>query len=380
MNIDFSDLRLVWPGGLVRQVAARLAPDDDIEPSTLVWLMVEAFVDPRGFSAMRDGALPGAPSTGSIIALWDGTPSDVCRDYLAALLAGINAGAVKPYTPARYYRRRTEAEAHPSALRDEELAPALCKVIVDLDRRGYFDDAFGSSCSDTRGADRAEVARDIFVEHLGADTPWQWPPAADADVDMEHLYDLVELCYDMVARPSIRNYHSFYEEWDYSDFDRPAGRFVYRWSVNAALSSSQSSLRMSQDAPDEGQLVTTPNDPRAQLPDRVLAASGTAKERDRIEHAITEFRDRHATREAKRDAVIALGAVLELRRTEVKDHLGSKDEGALFEILNNFDIRHLNRTAQGDYEDDFLEWVFWTCLASLAFMNARTGRQRFEES
>lgn len=377
VDIDFSDLRLAWPADLVREVAARLAPDGVSQYPTVAWLMAEAFVDSRGLPAVRDDALPGAPLSSSINLFLDGTPEDVCGNYLNALIEGLDAGTLKLYAPARYYRRRAAAEVEPSLLTSDELGSALCEELAKLDQDGYFDDAFGPSCCDARGVDRAEVARAIFIQHLGADTPWRWIPGGD--VDVEHVYDLVELCHDLVARPMTRSYHGFCEEWDYADFDRPTGRLVYRWRINKILARSDSGLRMSPDAQDLGRLVASPSDPRAELPSRVLDVVRPGPERNRIQHAITLFRDRHATREVKRDAVRSLGDVLEHRRAAVKEHLGSRDEGALFEILNKFDIRHLNRATQGDYDDDFLEWVFWTFLASLAFMDVRAGHRRSED-
>jgi len=48
-----------------------------------------------------------------------------------------------------------------------------------------------------------------------------------------------------------------------------------------------------------------------------------------------------------------------------------KDEGALFQILNQFDIRHLDQATRDDYDELFLDWVYWTLLTSLAFMDAK---------
>ncbi len=64
--------------------------------------------------------------------------------------------------------------------------------------------------------------------------------------------------------------------------------------------------------------------------------------------------------------------VLESQRAILKSELLSKDEGALFDIANNFDLRHRNANQRSDYDPLFLEWVFsWylgtiTLVASLA--------------
>lgn len=49
-------------------------------------------------------------------------------------------------------------------------------------------------------------------------------------------------------------------------------------------------------------------------------------------------------RRSKRSAIVTLAGILEERRALLKDRLG-KDEGALFEIANRYDLRH--RKADG---------------------------------
>ena len=41
-----------------------------------------------------------------------------------------------------------------------------------------------------------------------------------------------------------------------------------------------------------------------------------------------------------------------------------KDEAALFQIANDFDIRHSNQRQLASYSEEFLDWIFWIFLAS----------------
>ncbi len=59
------------------------------------------------------------------------------------------------------------------------------------------------------------------------------------------------------------------------------------------------------------------------------------------------FRSRAADREEKRSAVLALARVLEDRRQLIEDQLDGKDEGALFRIANEFDLRHRGVRGRG---------------------------------
>lgn len=79
----------------------------------------------------------------------------------------------------------------------------------------------------------------------------------------------------------------------------------------------------------------------------------------RVQHAIVLFRGRAATTHDKRSPGTDL--CRDSRRTPRADgkQIGSKDEGALFRIANEFAIRHQRRGQQADYDPMFLDWIFW---------------------
>lgn len=86
------------------------------------------------------------------------------------------------------------------------------------------------------------------------------------------------------------------------------------------------------------------------------------------------FRSRGATPEEKRSAVVSLARVLEQHRRLLKTEL-RRDEADLFNIANNFDIRHSRDGQQGDYDPVFLDWVFWWYLATIELLNRLLERQ-----
>ena len=94
-----------------------------------------------------------------------------------------------------------------------------------------------------------------------------------------------------------------------------------------------------------------------------------------VSHAIALFRSRVSTVVERRSAVIALAGVLEARRPLLKTELAKKDEGALFRIANEFDLRHRDDKQQGDYDPVFLDWVFWWYLATVELTDRLLARQ-----
>lgn len=193
----------------------------------------------------------------------------------------------------------------------------------------------------------------------------QWP--------REMFLDVVEALDEVAARPRRRTWHSHFEEWDYADYARPPGQAVYRWRVNALLARSGLTLQLAEDGPDAGLLVQTSDPARQDLLAQGLSTP-VEVDRDDVGHAVELFRGRTATRADRRSAVVALAGVLERRRTQLKQVLRRRDEGALFQLANEFDLRHRDAGQQGDYDDAFLDWVFWWYLATVELTDRLLAR------
>jgi hypothetical protein len=143
--------------------------------------------------------------------------------------------------------------------------------------------------------------------------------------------------------------------------------------VNQLLDRHGVDLYLADSGEDTGRLVRRVDDARADLVGRVLTSTSPT-ERDPVRHAIALFRSRDAGRETKRSACIALVGVLEKRRRLLKTELLSKDERMLFQIANQFDIRHRNANQEGDYDNAYLDWIFWWYLATIELTNTVLGR------
>ena len=65
----------------------------------------------------------------------------------------------------------------------------------------------------------------------------------------------------------------------------------------------------------------------------------------------------------------------EERRALLKAELFSKDEAALFVIMNEFNVRHSNERQRDDYDSAFLEWTFRWYLATIALTDELISRR-----
>jgi hypothetical protein len=177
------------------------------------------------------------------------------------------------------------------------------------------------------------------------------------------FYELVEVLHDLVARSRYRYDHQGGCEHG-TDFAIESGRIWYRWRTNKLLDASVLSYRLAEDGEDAGRLVGTTDEARADLMHK-MATRIDAGAGDRVRHALALFRARSTSEHDKRSAVVELAGVLEERRRLLKAELHTNDEGALFNIANNFAIRHRKDGQQDDYDPVFLDWVFWWYLATI---------------
>jgi hypothetical protein len=239
-------------------------------------------------------------------------------------------------------------------------------LVDELDDTGYFEKRFGKDCVDDP---RGNVPEKLIEQELGVESLWPLEQRRLV-ADMDLFFDVVELLHDLVSRPLTRWPHNYCEcGWHHANFETEPGRVVYRWRVNKILARSDLRLRLAEEGEDIGRLVTVTDDARAELVQAVVARDD-GEPADQVRHALALFRQRGADRNQKRSAVAALNLVLEERRYNVlTDALAKSDRGALFDIANNFHVRHQDAKQKRDYDEFYLDWIFWLYLATIELTN-----------
>lgn len=241
---------------------------------------------------------------------------------------------------------------------------AFPRFVKELWDAGYFRRAVPKICVDaTEPKNDPDFDMDMTLwELLGVRGLW---PLRAQHWTEDTRWALVEALGDLIARPRARSWHQWDQcGWHYTDFSESVGQALYRARVNELLEQSGISLRLAEQGEDVGRLVQLTDEARTEL---VAAAldTPTGSDRTAVGHAIALFRSRTANRDDKRSAVLALARVLEDRRRLLEEVLLSKDEGALFQIANQFDLRHRNDKQLSNYDDSFLDWIFWWYLATI---------------
>lgn len=189
--------------------------------------------------------------------------------------------------------------------------------------------------------------------------------------DRDLLFDLIELLYlDCVSRPTFVS-GEFARLTVPNGFDQEAGKAAFRAEINSALAFADPPLELLQ----IGQIVEA-DAPHAELYENPLPDGSPPEIADPVAAAMRQFLSRGATEEDKRAAVKLLMDVLERIRPEVKETMLRKDEADLFNLANNFALRHYDRQQKADYDRNIWhDWTFHVCLATIRAVVAVRDRE-----
>jgi hypothetical protein len=193
-----------------------------------------------------------------------------------------------------------------------------------------------------------------------------FPPDFEPFIPWEHwdadtMFDVIEVVHDLVSKPISGREHTYNDcGWHYDTFNRTDGQLEVRKEMNRVLRLSDPAYEID----GHGQIVeAAPEEFRQLLSAPVPPGTPHDLITSRIDAAVQEFQARGVTLDGRRHAVRDLADVLEALRPDIKEHMLSKDEGALFDLANNFALRHNTRKQRGDYDKvTWLRWAFYVYL------------------
>ena len=194
------------------------------------------------------------------------------------------------------------------------------------------------------------------------------------DQDDDLFFDVLEALDELVVLPRAREHHGYAGcLWHYRDFSHQLGQRVFRFEVNQILSFAGVPYRIATSGDDIGSVVATRSDELAPLLESAASRPGDAQ--SEVRHAVSLFRARGATRDEKRSAIVSLARILERNRPVLEAELKGA-ESALFNIANNFDLRHARDQQHSRYDAAFLDWIFWWYLATVELIEALPSRSQ----
>lgn len=264
-----------------------------------------------------------------------------------------------------------------------DLYRTVSLAALEMREREYFQEWYGYECVDAGHVPgRAAVDLATHIEAiLGYRNAWPLPDdPLELPDEMGHvlpndlarlqqnaedrIFDIIEFLHDHVSAgvEEAGHFHSYNGcGWHYEQFDPEVARELFRSRVNAVLRNYGDRYVLVE----HGEIEHDAPEGLAQLLSAPLRTDDD-EIRARIELAVATYRSRSRTAEQQRDAVRNLFDVLEKLRPLVKQEMLQGDERDLFNIANNFTVRHLNELQRGNYEGAvWFSWLFYVNLATI---------------
>jgi len=274
----------------------------------------------------------------------------------------------------RYYAAR-KGILKPKPMDLQLLKDVFLQIYRELEGDLYFQEATGYHCVDAGdihghwGCGDSDIKAFIYLQ-LGMDGIW---PIEDniEDYDEPTLFTVIEFLYDYVSEPLDPEYHGWNNcGWHSSKYNKKEGRVEYRKRINEILENYASGYELSSN----GEILEIAPTGLEPIFEEIVQTDDPKNIDMKIKNAITKYRGYGATIDNKKGGIRDLADVLEfLKKDSIR--LPSKDEGDLFNIINNFDIRHHNKFQQGEYDKDiWYDWLFYTFLASINVLLKRKGK------
>lgn len=262
-----------------------------------------------------------------------------------------------------YYSVRTGKITPDQKVNFEVLKKLFLITYNKLNTEGYFQKYFGINCEDgyIPGQLGNDIESMIFVnlrkENLYP-IPVNLPNYTEDD-----FFDVLEFLHDHCSKGINGYYHSWNScGYHYEEFNDLEGQKYFRELLNPILCDFQDGFEIS----DLGEILILSDTGLSNLFEADIPTNDKDNISNKINSAINKFRRHKSTLDDRKEAIRELADVLEFIRPSIKKHLEKKDENDIFNIANNFGIRHHNKDQHSEYDKAiWYSWIFYYYLATL---------------
>jgi hypothetical protein len=264
--------------------------------------------------------------------------------------------------PRHFYSLRKGTNPNLKGLPLKEVLGLFVRLYNQLSEDGYFHEAFGFVCVDA-GDLPGKVSDPELEMLLTIRKTGLWPVHEKAPFYSEDdFFDVIEFLHQYVSKPIDGTMHSYNQcgmHWE--TFNKTLGQHEFRKRVNAALAHYQHRYELSSN----GEVLHQPEAGFEPIFDADLP-SKDQNVTSRLTAAVRRYRRHGSTVDDRRQAVRDLADVLEYLRPQVKTLLTTADEKDLFNIANNFGVRHHNDNQRTAYDTGiWLSWMFYFYLSTI---------------
>ena len=233
---------------------------------------------------------------------------------------------------------------------------------------GYFQHSFGYSCVDDPyyidGVIKIGFAQQLILTFGEVGKYLNPEKESILNLDCYLLFDLIEFLHDYIAKPIESRHHS-YSNCGIHVISASVedGQKEWRDELNKSLILLEPPNRFTND----GNIELLPSSEGLQdLVDKYEVPLDIENIDSRVKHACNLFLKHGSTLNDKRDALKNLADVFEFLRKDLKNYIPNKEERELFNIANNFSIRHHKDTQKTQYDQEsYFTWFFYSYLSTI---------------
>ena len=256
----------------------------------------------------------------------------------------------------RYYSSRIKTKS----LTLEELYQKLQILYLLFRDKDFFKGKAGITKDNLPEAIMHEAILDLSFQPFPI-TKW-----ATENITEDHIFDMLEFLYDHVAATGEwvgMTDETGWNYYDYASYNDEIGQDEFRSKANAFLIDYKTGFELTK----EGIILAKGTDGLQHILDAEIIPYDEENVDNKIRNAIKKWRDRHLSLSEKKEAIREIADVFEwLKKTkELGTVLDAKDESALFDLANNFAIRHHNPSQKTNYDRTiWYSWIFHFYLAT----------------
>lgn len=272
----------------------------------------------------------------------------------------------------KYYSQRINRGEDSISL--ESIKDIFSAIYKEFYNKKYFCEKLNIGCCvDSADADLSDILLKKARKNL-------WPivglTSKLQSYSKNDLFDIIEFLFDHISKPiqtADLHYHSWGDcGYHYNYFSKKEGQKEFRKEINDFLLDFEDGYELS----NKGEIFhkTKKSLERLLRAEKIDFKKGDIKKR--MELAENLFCRGKSSLSDRKNAVKELADCLEFLRDDLKSVLNKKDEADLFNIINNFSIRHHNKNQKTDYNQNvWLNWMFHfysaTLHASLRLINGK---------
>lgn len=252
----------------------------------------------------------------------------------------------------------------------DRIKTLFAALVSELQGDGYFHEYFGFYCVDAEdvpGKIKSPEAHILLT--LRKDNLWPIGRCI-GNYTEDDLFDMIEYLFNAVSKPLTGTMHSYGGcgmHWE--TFDKRAGDEIFRTRINEILGLYEKRFELSED----GEILHRAEEGFEPIIDAKVPTNDE-KVRSRVEAAVLQYRRHGSTADDRRRAVRDLADVLEYLRPQVKTFM-KDDEPDLFNIANNFGVRHHNQKQKTGYDQAlWLSWMFYLYLSTIHLVARKIGQ------